>query len=298
MPRSIVLLADNDPNYLETCGKFLGGYGFKVVEALDPTKAKNILESGRVDLAIIDMRLTNDSDSRDVSGLKLAQTSAPKIPKIVLSDHPTFEAAREVLGYGLAGSPSASDFVDKADGLQVLLTAVRRTLNSLSRYHQVSDTLAKKLDSDYRDARWQAKLNYWAGLVVVIVGVAIILFGVSLALKSTVEVAVISALAGIITQASSILFFRRTDSANERMDRYHRELIETRRLENLLEACGELQNYEGQERCKAQVIAAAAKLWLGQSLALPAHTLAQSPQSISASNEEKLSYEKENSTRR
>jgi ActR/RegA family two-component response regulator len=285
MARPVILFADNDPAYLEECGRFLEVSGFKVIKAPDVTKAKTILECGGVDLAIIDMRLTNDSDKRDVSGLKLAQTSAPNIHKIVLSHFPTFEAAKEALGQKLVGLAPASDFVDKAAGNQSLLTAVRQTLNSRSRYHKMSDTLAQRLDSDYRDARWQSLMNYWIGLFVVIVGVALIFAGSYLALKSVTAMAVIMALAGVITQASSALFFKRTDSANERMDRYHRELIETRRLENLLEACGEMRNYETQERYKGQVIAAATERWLGQGPDAP-HTPARASQSAGSNGRE------------
>src|SRR5262245_8541974 len=112
MARPVILFADNNPDYLEECAKFLEVSGFKVIKAPDVTNAKTILEGGGVDLAIIDMRLTNDSDKRDVSGLKLAQTSGPNVQKIVLSHFPTFEAAKEALGQRLVGLSPAADFVD------------------------------------------------------------------------------------------------------------------------------------------------------------------------------------------
>lgn len=46
------------------------------------------------------------------------------------------------------------------------------------------------------------------------------------------------------------------------MDRYHLELVETRRFENVLAACDELQSLDRQERSKENVIEAVTKRWL------------------------------------
>jgi len=145
---------------------------------------------------------------------------------------------------------------------QALLTAVRKVLQLSTRFHDKIDDLSDQIREDYDDARRQAKVNFWASLGVSVAGIVIIFIGISLAMGGIVEVGIISALAGLVAEVASLLFFRRTDSANGRMDRYHLELLETRRFENLLAAGDELQSLDNQERAKENVINAATKRWL------------------------------------
>ena len=75
--------------------------------ALDPGEARNILEQGGIDLAIVDLRLLNDGDEKDISGLTLARETARSVPKIILTRFATVEAVREALGPQLEGLPPA-----------------------------------------------------------------------------------------------------------------------------------------------------------------------------------------------
>jgi hypothetical protein len=68
-------------------------------------------------------------------------------------------------------------------------------------------------------------------------------------------------IAGVITEAVSLLFFHRADTANKRADQYHQELLQIRQLDNLIAACDELRPGERQEKCKEQVIEAATMQW-------------------------------------
>jgi CheY-like chemotaxis protein len=264
MEKAIILFADNDEEFLGSRREFLEQEGFKIVPALDPTEARNILEQRNIDLAILDLRLLNDKDDKDFSGLDLAKRVAPSIPKIILTRFATVEAVREALGPQLESLPPAVDFIAKQEGPQALLTAVRKALKLLSRFREVIDGLADQLRKDYEDARQQAKMNFWASLVVAIAGVLIIFAGVSLAMGGMVAIGVSSAVAGVIAEAVGVLFFKRADVANARMDRYHREILETRQFENLLAACDELQVTERREICKKRVIETTTGRWLGQ----------------------------------
>ena len=68
-----------------------------------------------VDLAILDIRLRDDDDEKDTSGLKVAREAKSLIPKIVLTGYPTPELAREALT-AVYGEPLAVGFVGKAEG--------------------------------------------------------------------------------------------------------------------------------------------------------------------------------------
>lgn len=286
MAQFTLLLADNDLDYLDPCRDFLVSAGFEVRIATSPAQAKEALERGGIDLAILDVRLVNNKDEKDFSGITIARTVAPEVPKILLTKWPTYETAVRSLGSSLDGLPRPADCVDKNSDPEELLTAVRNALEFESRYHASSNNLASKLDQDYREARQQSRLNYRLSLIIAALGAAIIFAGAYLALNDKKYVAILSAMAGVLAEATTVLFFKRTDSANERMDRYHRELLETRELEILLDACEELPGGKMRDQCKERVINTATAMWLG-----PKQVKAQPPHKRSANQER--SHEKE-----
>lgn len=121
-----ILLADNDPDFLESCAEYLEAHGFRVLKAQSPRDARQHFENSRIHVAILDMRLTNDNDDKDVSGLAVAKNSSPSVPKIILTRHRTWEAVRDSLGTTDSNRPAASYFVAKQEGLPVLLDNVQR----------------------------------------------------------------------------------------------------------------------------------------------------------------------------
>jgi DNA-binding response OmpR family regulator len=125
-----ILLADNDPVFLSTCAEFLGSAGYRVLKAANPAKARQILETARIHLVILDLRLTNDDDQKDRSGLVLAKEMVRSVPKLILTKFPTHQDVREALKLDDAEAlPLAVDFVDKREGLNELLTAVKQALS-------------------------------------------------------------------------------------------------------------------------------------------------------------------------
>lgn len=122
-----ILIADNDPYFLKTCAQYLEMFGFRVVLAHNPDDARQLLERGAVHVAILDLRMRNDADKMDRSGLLLAKTSNPAIPKIILTSFHEWEDVREALGPGGSnGLTPAVSFVAKHEGLEVLLQHTNR----------------------------------------------------------------------------------------------------------------------------------------------------------------------------
>lgn len=119
-----ILVADNDPIHLRTMKDFLRGRGYAVVVAKNVPAARQALQDGRVDLAILDVRLSEDTDAKDISGLTLAKTLAPQIPKIVLTRFPTYANVRDALRTVRGGRPAAIGFVSKPEGLPAIERAV------------------------------------------------------------------------------------------------------------------------------------------------------------------------------
>jgi len=258
-----ILLADNDPDFLKARRKFLEAEGYRVVPAPNPSEARRVLKRQDVQLAIIDIRLEDDDDDKDVSGLILAKDPDYRtIPKIILTGFPSVAAVREALGPVLDSLPPAVDFVAKDDGPEVMLRAVRAALELGSKWlRRTVDEIDQRLAGDYANARRHAQLIGLLSLAVAILGIAIIFRGTILALGDALEVGLASAICGIVTEAVGYLFYRRVDVANRRMDRYHAELLRTKRFENLLAACDEMLSMERSEKCKESIIDAARTYW-------------------------------------
>jgi len=122
-----ILLADNNKAYCESLSEILKREGYDVIIATNPEQAERELSEGKVDMAIIDMRLRDDNDPTDKSGLDLIkETKEVEIPKIILTGYPSAEAAREALKPDIKGIPAAVDFVSKDEGPDAVLTALAK----------------------------------------------------------------------------------------------------------------------------------------------------------------------------
>jgi predicted nucleotide-binding protein len=121
-----ILLLDNDPRQLRTWKEVLFNGGYKVLAVGSEDDAKKKLAANQVDLAVIDVRLVDDDNEADESGIEFARTVDQAIPKIILTKHPDLETAVE----SLKGRDKsvANDYVGKSQGGTKLLQAVRHWL--------------------------------------------------------------------------------------------------------------------------------------------------------------------------
>src|SRR5262245_51690656 len=119
-----ILFADNDDRFRSTRAEFLQD-SYEVIEARSVQEAEQYLRDNRIHLAIFDLRLEDDDDTGDISGLTLAKEAAYRaVPKIILTGFPSVEAMRAALAPKLEGLPLAVDFLAKQDGPYALLQAV------------------------------------------------------------------------------------------------------------------------------------------------------------------------------
>lgn len=122
-----ILFADNDPSFLITRAEFLENEGYRVLKASSLGEARHLLSETYIHLAVLDIRMVDDDDEKDVSGLTLAQDPAYRlIPKIILTGFPTYRAVREALGPAVDGLPPAVGFLDKNEGPHALIQAVEQ----------------------------------------------------------------------------------------------------------------------------------------------------------------------------
>lgn len=125
-----ILLADNDPVALALHQEFLEQHGFEVVTAVNPLEAWVALVEQQIDLAIIDIRLQDDLDDKDTSGLRLARAfmNGHAAPRIIITSYATIETVRDALQPNGNGVRPAVSFITKQEGLDKLLTAVQQTI--------------------------------------------------------------------------------------------------------------------------------------------------------------------------
>ncbi|MCB8937466.1 MAG: DNA-binding response regulator [Ardenticatenaceae bacterium] len=124
-----ILLADNDEIFVRTCRSKLEAAGFSVIVADNPAAAAAILQTERVHMAILDVRMERDSDEKDKSGLLVAKQTSRQIPKIILTKFPAYQDVVEVLKQDMQGYQAAVEFLDKRDTRpEQLVTAVQNIL--------------------------------------------------------------------------------------------------------------------------------------------------------------------------
>ena len=121
-PQRVVLFADNDAQFLDARAEWLEDAGYRVLKASGLEQARRLLAEARIHLAILDVRLVDDQDERDISGLLLAQHPAYRaIPKVILTDFPTVQAVKSALAPVLDGRSPAVDFISKKDSPQSMV---------------------------------------------------------------------------------------------------------------------------------------------------------------------------------
>jgi DNA-binding response OmpR family regulator len=121
----IILFMDNKPNFLDVQSRLLEQAGYQVLRAPTLGEAEEKLKEKRIHLAILDIRMLDEDDEQDISGLVLARKPEYRsIPKIVLTAYPSYEYVREALGSDEEGFPFAIHFLAKNEGPQALLQAV------------------------------------------------------------------------------------------------------------------------------------------------------------------------------
>lgn len=187
-----ILMADNDPDFLETRREFLEKEGYEVVTASSPSEAQDKLLGKDIALAIVDIRLLNDDDEKDVSGLELANNVKRPLPMLILTGHPAVEYVRQALRFQANGNPIAHDFIAKEEGPTALLTAIRRTLEIAEQQNEKFDNSTSSTEATTLYGRWRSILASISILLALGTGVVATVYGDPRWLIGTLVLAVLS----------------------------------------------------------------------------------------------------------
>ncbi|MEM7111280.1 MAG: response regulator [Chloroflexota bacterium] len=89
--RGDILIVENDPLVLEGNQLLFELEGYRVFTAVSVAEAVAILDHNHIDLAVIDVRLSNDHDTYDRSGIELAEQMPPEVAKVLITAFHKFE---------------------------------------------------------------------------------------------------------------------------------------------------------------------------------------------------------------
>ena len=124
MPRTILFL-DNTPDFLNVYTELLEGEGYRILKSDSIWHARRLLETENIHLALVDIRVRDDDDPDDVSGLTVVvDEQFRNLPKIVLTSY----SSTDTMGLALRPEPnqlpSAVDYLEKRKGFTALLCAI------------------------------------------------------------------------------------------------------------------------------------------------------------------------------
>lgn len=125
MKKGRILLVDNDVDVVKSWKRRLELEGYLVLTAASRNEAKELVQTKRVHLAVIDMRLQPHGDQKDTSGLLLANELDPLIVKVILTGFPDTETMSEAMGPQLDGLPRAFNYISKNDPPSKLVETVK-----------------------------------------------------------------------------------------------------------------------------------------------------------------------------
>jgi DNA-binding NtrC family response regulator len=136
MPKELILMVDNNVDFLLTREEYVTQAGYRVVKAYNAEDARSIAKKQHPSLAVVDVRLINDDDEGDRTGVFLAKSLREICPVIMLTNHATYEIVRQALKPDENDRSLAVDFMDKHEGPAELIQAVQRVLQNSNNTRQ------------------------------------------------------------------------------------------------------------------------------------------------------------------
>jgi DNA-binding NtrC family response regulator len=115
-----VLIVDDEPDMVDSLVRILRRAGYHCSSTTDPQRAMALLESGRPDVLLTDLRMSG-VDGLDL--LRRAKEVDATMPVIVITAHSSIESAVAAIRQG------AFDYLPKTFSVDELLVSVERALH-------------------------------------------------------------------------------------------------------------------------------------------------------------------------
>ncbi len=127
-----ILFVDNDTHFLKTRCEYLKNAGYTMIAASCIEDAWNAIDGGHIDLMITDIRLRDDDDDKDISGILLSKKAPRDIPKIIITNFPNTKNTVEALKPQSDGKALAVDFLEKQHGPEPMLQSIKEAISQYS----------------------------------------------------------------------------------------------------------------------------------------------------------------------
>lgn len=132
-----ILIVDDEPDVCKTLEKFLVFEGFQVLTATSGPQALELLDSHKVHLALLDIKMPGMNGIEVLQRLKKIDVS---IQVIIMTGYSTFDLALEAFENG------AADYALKPfESLDRILELIRLSTDRLERWHHIlAETIKQK----------------------------------------------------------------------------------------------------------------------------------------------------------
>ncbi len=150
-----ILFVENQPDKIQAIVWLLRDRGYAVEVISDLTEAREALKVRWRHLVVVDVRMIDDQDDHDFSGLHLVTEELdPALRKFVLTSYPTYETATKVLRHFPGQLPPAVDFLSKLEPAE---NVVQRIIEAIDQRIGIN----WELNVIYDDALSQTEIADW-----------------------------------------------------------------------------------------------------------------------------------------
>jgi DNA-binding response OmpR family regulator len=125
-----ILIIEDDRVTAELNAELLRNQGYETIITYTPEEALDQISHSYFDIVIIDLRLRDNADTDDRSGLELAAQIDPSIQKIILTLFPNHRDSVRALEQAANRRSLAVKFINKEDGDEALSAAVADVLSN------------------------------------------------------------------------------------------------------------------------------------------------------------------------
>lgn len=157
--------------------------------------------------------------------------------------------------------PELDIFQVYADQIALTYEIIEQAQVDKKELRKLREDMTRDINIDFDVARKQSRFNYIFGWVGITIGYFLIIFYLANPLGLSLPLSNFSLFASSILEIVSFLFIARADSANKRADRYHRELLEVRQHNILMESTLNLANRDVRSKAQQDIISQVTNNW-------------------------------------
>ena len=257
-----ILIADNKYEMRKGCAEAMDTARFMLHFAETPTEARRVLDQGGIDVAVIDIRLIDDDDEGDTSGLDLTYDERyAALPKIIFTviDEKEVSSSELFRPYGGALPPNArlmrkhrvaeelsdaatdisqrSRRVDIPSTAEAVAEAVQDVAGRYPALREAREATEKAIDSYYARVQRKAEIAFWVAIAIALAGFVLTAVAVVLIVRHNYVAASAAGVAGAIQASVGSWLAWSNETGRTFHDTYLLSTLSQYRFEASVRAC-------------------------------------------------------------